>query len=203
MISGQHKAEPPARLRSAYMLSIISCSLWNNGSKRARALYSISTLPESKEITLGSIQYIAKHDELLQPIVFNFIEYLTSTLCINLHLGYYCTRLPPSSSLPCAPPLYLDSDYFSVSVLDSQSSDLPHSLPKNQRRAFSTRDSVSNQGPSHNVNLSSNDGVTLCYCEAGLLCQRSAKLTHLFCQVQYQSPGRWCQIEYITTSCHS
>jgi hypothetical protein len=105
-------------------------------------------LPESKEITLGSIQYIAKHDELLQPIVFNFIEYLTSTLCINLHLGYHCTRLPPSSSLPCAPPLYLDSDYFSVSVLDPQSSNLPHSLPKNQRRAFGTRDSVSNQGPS-------------------------------------------------------
>jgi hypothetical protein len=147
-ISGQYKAEPPARLRSAYILSMISCSLWNNGSKRARALSSISTLPESKKITLGSIQYIAKHDELLQPIVFNFIEYLTSTLCINLHLGYHCTRLPPSSSLPCASPLYLDSEYFSVSVLDSQSSDLPHSLPKNQRRAFGTQDSVSNQGPS-------------------------------------------------------
>jgi hypothetical protein len=83
--------------------------------------------------------------------VFNFIEYLTSTLCINLHLGYHCTRLPPSSSLLCAPLLCLDSDYFSVSVLDPQSSDLPHSLPENQHRAFSTRDSVSNQGPSHTV----------------------------------------------------
>jgi hypothetical protein len=87
-------------------------------------LSSIPTLPESKEITLGSIQYIAKHNELLQSIVFNFIEYLTSTLCINLHLGYYCTQLPPSSSLSCASPLYLDSDYFSISVLDPQSSDL-------------------------------------------------------------------------------
>jgi hypothetical protein len=33
-------------------------------------------------------------DELLQLIVFNFIEYLTSTICINLQLGYlafdYC-----------------------------------------------------------------------------------------------------------------
>jgi hypothetical protein len=73
------------------MLSMISCSLWNNGSKRARALSSIPTIPKSKEITLGSIQYIAKHNELLQPIVFNFIEYLTSTLCINLHLAYHCT----------------------------------------------------------------------------------------------------------------
>jgi hypothetical protein len=54
-ISGQHKAEPPARLRSAYMRSMISCALWNNGSKRARALSSISMLSESKEITLGSI----------------------------------------------------------------------------------------------------------------------------------------------------
>jgi hypothetical protein len=45
--------------------------------------------------------------------------------------------------------LYLDSDYFSVSVLDPQSSDLPPSLPENQRRAFGTQDSVSNQGPSH------------------------------------------------------
>jgi hypothetical protein len=136
------------------MLSMISRSLWNNGSKRARTLSSIPTiptLPESKEITLGSIQYIAKHDELLQPIVFNFIEYLTRTLCINLHLGYFCTRLPTSSSLPCASPLYLDSDYFSVSVLDWGSSDLPHSLPENQRRAFGTRDSVPNQGPSHEV----------------------------------------------------
>jgi hypothetical protein len=131
------------------MLSMISRSVWNNGSKRARTLSSIPMLPESKEITLGSIQCIAKHDELLQPIVFNFIEYLTSTLCINLHLGYHCTRLPPSSSLPCALPLYLDSDYFSVSVLDPQSSNLPHSLPENQRRAFGTRDSVSNQGLSH------------------------------------------------------
>jgi hypothetical protein len=147
-ISGQHKAEPPARLRSAYMLSMLSRSLWNNESKGARALSLISTLPESKEITLGFIQYIAKHNGLLQPFVFNFIEYLTSTLGINLHLGYHCTRLPPSSSLPCAPSLYLDSDYFSVSVLDPQSSNLPRSLPKNQRRAFGTRDSVSNQGPS-------------------------------------------------------
>jgi hypothetical protein len=53
MILGQYKAEPPARLRSAYMLSMISCSLRNNGSKRARALSSISTLSESKEITLA------------------------------------------------------------------------------------------------------------------------------------------------------
>jgi hypothetical protein len=128
---------------------MISRFLWNNRSKRARALSLILTIPKSKEITLGSIQYIAKHNELLQPIVFNFIEYLTSVFCINLHLGYHCTRLPPSSSLSCALPLYLDSDYFSVSVLDPQSSDLPHSLPENQGRAFSTLDSVSNQGPSH------------------------------------------------------
>jgi hypothetical protein len=37
LISDQHKAQPPStsRLRSAYMLSMISRSLWNNGSKRA------------------------------------------------------------------------------------------------------------------------------------------------------------------------
>jgi hypothetical protein len=34
---------------------MISHSLWNNGSKRARTLSSIPMLPESKEITLGSI----------------------------------------------------------------------------------------------------------------------------------------------------
>jgi hypothetical protein len=68
------------------MLFMISRSLWNNGSKGARALSLIPTIPESKEITLGSIQYIAKHNELLQPIVFNFIEYLTSTPCKRLDL---------------------------------------------------------------------------------------------------------------------
>jgi hypothetical protein len=66
-------------------------------------LSSISTLPESKEITLGSIQYIAKHDELLQPIVFNFIEYLTSTLCINLHLVTIALDCRPAPVYPVHP----------------------------------------------------------------------------------------------------
>ena len=56
-------------------------------------------------------------DVLLQSIVFNFIEYLTSTLCINLQLGCPALNCRPAPVSPCNP-LYLDSDYFSVSVLD-------------------------------------------------------------------------------------
>jgi hypothetical protein len=37
---------------------------------------------------MGRQQYIDIGDELIQLIVFNFTEYLTSTLCINLPFGY-------------------------------------------------------------------------------------------------------------------
>jgi len=47
--------------------------------------------------------YIVIDDELLQLIVFNFTEYLTSTLCTNLQLGYLALDLLSPSIYLSAP----------------------------------------------------------------------------------------------------
>jgi hypothetical protein len=45
--------------------------------------------------TYKIIEYIDRNDESLSLIVFNFTEYLTSTLCINLPFGYLALDLLP------------------------------------------------------------------------------------------------------------
>ena len=52
---------------------------------------------------MGQHRYIAIGDELLQLIVFNFTEYLTSTLCTNLQLGYLALDLLSPSIYLSAP----------------------------------------------------------------------------------------------------
>jgi hypothetical protein len=62
----------------------------------------ISLISESAQIMKGTYEYIVYCNELLQLIVFNFIEYLTSALCIYLHLVTLCsTTVPISLPLPC------------------------------------------------------------------------------------------------------
>jgi len=62
---------------------------------------------------------------------------------VTLH-SIYCPHQSTSVHLS-----YLDSDYYSVSVLDTPVHVLCHSSPRTNRRAFGTQDSVFNQGPSH------------------------------------------------------
>jgi hypothetical protein len=65
-------------------------------------LFLNSFISESAQIMKGTYEYIVHCDEPLQLIVFNFIEYLTSTLCINLHLVTLCsTTVIISLLLPC------------------------------------------------------------------------------------------------------
>ena len=77
------------------------------------------------------LEYIDFWDERLSLIVFNFIEYLTSTLCTNLHFGYRTRPTVPSVCIS-ASLLHLDSDYYSVSVLEPPSNDPFRLLPENQ-----------------------------------------------------------------------
>jgi hypothetical protein len=75
--------------------------------------------------------YIDVDEELLQLIVFNFIEYLTSTLRTNLQPGYLALDYSPLCLPQCIPLSYLDSDYYSVSVLEPPYH-ITHSFPENQ-----------------------------------------------------------------------
>jgi hypothetical protein len=62
----------------------------------------LNTAKHTKQ--LSTLTYIDIGDELLQLIVFNFTEYLTSTLCINLPFGYLALDLlPPSIYLSAIP----------------------------------------------------------------------------------------------------
>jgi hypothetical protein len=76
------------------------------------------------------------NDVLLQSIVFNFIEYLISTLCINLHLGYpvldYCPiSLPQHTTLVLRLRLLL-----CICTQPPMSSNPSPSLPKNQPKSL-------------------------------------------------------------------
>jgi hypothetical protein len=86
------------------MLSLISCSPSHSKSKRARLpdlLLPVARREQESRIALtiprisreqqsrqSKTLYIDIDDVPLQHIVFNFIEYLSSTLCTNLHPSY-------------------------------------------------------------------------------------------------------------------
>jgi hypothetical protein len=79
---------------------------------------------------MGRQQYIGIGDELLQLIVFNFTEYLTSTLCINLPFGYLALDLLPQS-------IYLSATLLliivpSICLIAKPPVLHPRSLPENQ-----------------------------------------------------------------------
>jgi hypothetical protein len=56
---------------------------------------------------LSSLTYIDIDNKSLPLIVFNFTEYLTSTLCINLLFGYLALDLLPLSIYLSATPLLI------------------------------------------------------------------------------------------------
>jgi hypothetical protein len=95
------------------MLSLISRSLSHNESKRvsllnlilpvarrgqeSRTAPTISRISREQQSTQVRLQYIDVGDKSISLIVFNFTEYLTSTLCINLPFSYLALNLLPQS----------------------------------------------------------------------------------------------------------
>jgi hypothetical protein len=80
--------------------------------------------------TYETTEYIDRNDKSLSLIVFNFTEYLTSTLCINLPFGYLALDLLPQSIYLSATPLSIIVP--SICLIAKPSVLHPRLLPKNQ-----------------------------------------------------------------------
>jgi hypothetical protein len=98
--------------------------------QESRTAPIISRISREQQSTQVRPQYIDIGDESVSLIVFNFTEYLTSTLCINLPFGYLALDLLPQSIYLSAIPLSIIVP--SICLIAKPPVLHPRSLPENQ-----------------------------------------------------------------------